>query len=80
MREITFEIEQDAEDGSFSAAWPDKGVGGIVTGGESFEELRAMIKEAVELRFEGKELPAKINLHFVHDLALHLPDEVSAGH
>jgi predicted RNase H-like HicB family nuclease len=67
MSEITFEIEQDEEDGSFSAAWPDPGIGGIATSGRTLSDLQASIVEAVELYFEGRQRPSRIKLHFVTD-------------
>lgn len=43
-------IEQ-ADDGSFSAYLPD--VPGCVSCGDTIDEVRAMIREALEFHFEG---------------------------
>ncbi len=65
MSEIIFEVREDEADGGFTAA----ALGyGIHTQAESVEELRAMVREAVECYFENAEqAPKLIRLHFVRD-------------
>ncbi len=59
--EIIFEVSQDEVDGGYSAS----AVGyGIHTQGETVEEVRANVREAVECYFdEGMERPALVRLH-----------------
>ncbi|MBI1336594.1 MAG: 2-oxoisovalerate dehydrogenase [Phycisphaera sp.] len=63
--EIVFLVEEDKEAGGFTAAcsrW------GIYTQGQTLEELREMVKDAVACRFEpGEPRPQRISLHVVHD-------------
>jgi len=65
MNEIIFEVRQDEADGGYTAS----ALGfGIRTQAETREELRAMVREAVECYFENAaEAPKLIRLHFVHD-------------
>jgi predicted RNase H-like HicB family nuclease len=65
MSEIIFEVRQDEADGGYTAS----ALGfGIHTQAETREELRAMVREAVECYFENPaEAPKLIRLHFVHD-------------
>jgi predicted RNase H-like HicB family nuclease len=65
MSEIIFEVRQDEADGGYTAS----ALGfGIHTQAETREELRAMVREAVECYFENAaEAPKLIRLHFVHD-------------
>jgi predicted RNase H-like HicB family nuclease len=63
MNEIIFVIEE-AEEGGYNA----RALGeSIFTQGETMEELKLMIKEAVKCHFESNELPKMIRLHFVKD-------------
>jgi len=68
MSEIIFEVIEDEIDGGYSAS----ALGyGIHTDGESLEELRQNVKEAVECYFdETMKLPGVIRLHFVRDEVL----------
>lgn len=68
--EIIFEVSQDEVDGGYSAS----AVGyGIHTQGETIEEVRANVREAVECYFDdGMERPGLIRLHFVRDEVLAL--------
>ncbi len=68
--EIIFEVSQDEADGGYSAS----AVGyGIHTQGETLEDVRASVRDAVECYFdEGMERPALIRLHFVRDEVLAL--------
>ena len=64
MREIIFDVREDEADGGYVAS----ALGyGIHTQGETLEELRAMVKDAVNCYFdETMQPPAIIRLHFVH--------------
>ena len=66
--EIIFEVIEDEIDGGYSAS----ALGyGIHTDGESLEEIRQNVKEAVECYFdETMKLPGVIRLHFVRDEVL----------
>lgn len=68
--EIVFEVSEDESDGGYSAT----ALGyGIHTQGETVEELRAGVREAVECYFdETMHRPAVIRLHFVRDEVLAL--------
>lgn len=63
--EIVFIVEIDAESGGYSAVCHRYG---IYTQGEDDADLRAMVVDAVQCRFEGvADRPNRIRLHFVHD-------------
>ena len=66
--EIIFEVREDEADGGFTA----NALGyGIHTQGETVEEVRAMVKDAVRCYFdESMETPKIIRLHFVRDEVL----------
>ena len=66
--EITFEVSEDEVDGGCS----DSALGyGIHTQGETIEELRSNVREAVECYFdEAMKRPRLIRLHFVRDEVL----------
>jgi predicted RNase H-like HicB family nuclease len=78
MFELQFEIEPDHETGGFSAHWTEPGVGGIATQGENLADLEAMVREAVELYFEGRALPSRVVLNFRESPILMFADEVAA--
>lgn len=65
MTEIIFEVSEDDIDGGYSAS----ALGyGIHTEGETLEELRRNVKEAVGCYFdETMKRPGLIRLHFVRD-------------
>ena len=68
MTEIIFEVSEDGVDGGFTAS--ALGVG-IHTQGDTLEELRANVKEAVDCYFdETMEAHKVIRLHFVRDEVL----------
>lgn len=67
MREIIFEVREDEADGGYTAAALGHG---IHTQGDTLEELRAMVKDAVQCYFEGDQAPKIIRLHFVRDEVL----------
>ncbi len=68
MSEIIFEVREDEADGGYTA----KALGyGIHTQGETLEELRAMVKDAVNCYFdETMQRPKVIRLHFVREEVL----------
>jgi predicted RNase H-like HicB family nuclease len=68
MSEIIFEVKEDEVDGGYTA----NALGfGIHTQGDTLEELRSMVKDAVACYFDGKpDSPAIIRLHFVRDEVL----------
>ena len=68
--EIIFEVSEDEIDGGYSAS----ALGyGIHTQGDTIEELRRNVKEAVECYFdETMKRPTLIRLHFVRDEVLAL--------
>lgn len=68
MSEIIFDVREDEADGGYVAS----ALGyGIHTQGETLEELRALVKDAVNCYFdETMQRPAVIRLHFVRDEAL----------
>ncbi len=68
ISEIIFEVSEDETDGGYSAS----ALGyGIHTDGETVEELRRNVKEAVECYFDASmQRPALIRLHFVRDEVL----------
>lgn len=65
MSEIIFEVVEDEVDGGYSAS----ALGyGIHTDGDSLDELRTNVKEAVGCYFdETMSHPRVIRLHFVRD-------------
>jgi predicted RNase H-like HicB family nuclease len=68
MSEIIFDVREDESDGGFVAS----ALGyGIHTQGETLDELRAMVKDAVDCYFdETMQRPSVIRLHFVRDEVL----------
>jgi hypothetical protein len=65
---IIFEVREDEVDGGYTA----NALGyGIHTQGDTLEELRAMVKDAVHCYFdESMESPRIIRLHFARDEVL----------
>jgi predicted RNase H-like HicB family nuclease len=61
--ELIFQVEESPEGGFEAFSLGES----IFTDGESIEELRANIREAVECHFEPDERPSIIRLHFVRD-------------
>ena len=72
MKEIFFEVREDAEEGGFVAT----AVGHfIATQGETLEELREMVRDAVRCHFGGGDagpIPETIRLHYVREEAFSL--------
>ena len=68
MTEIIFDVREDEVDGGFTASALGAG---IHTQAESLDELRTIVKEAVDCHFdETMESPKVIRLHFVRDEVL----------
>ena len=65
--QIQFEIVPCEETGGYVARWDDPAGGGITTQGDSFGDLDAMVRDAVEGYFADREKPERIRLHFVSD-------------
>lgn len=63
--EIIFEVTEDETDGGYSA----RALGySIHTQGDDWEDLKAMVKEAVDCHFDDTmPRPKLIRLHFVRD-------------
>jgi predicted RNase H-like HicB family nuclease len=61
--EIIFLVEEDPEGGYVARAIGES----IFTQGETLEELRGMVKDAVHCHFEENERPKLIRLHIVRD-------------
>jgi predicted RNase H-like HicB family nuclease len=68
VKEIIF-IVSESEEGGYEAKALDFP---IFTQGETIEELKEMIKDAVKCHFEVNEIPEIINLHIVKDEVLTL--------
>ncbi len=64
MSEVVFEVREDDKDGGFIA----RALGhSIVTQADTWEELRAHVREAVLCHFDAGKAPAVIRLHRVMD-------------
>ncbi len=61
--EIIFLLEEDPEGGYVARAIGES----IFTQGETLEEIREMVKDAVHCHFEENERPQLIRLHIVRD-------------
>lgn len=70
MKEIIFEVREDEADGGYTA----EALGhAIFTQGDSLEDLRGNVREAVQCHFSDGvpgEMPQVIRLHFVRDEVL----------
>jgi predicted RNase H-like HicB family nuclease len=68
MTEILFEVCEDEVDGGFTASSPGYG---IHTQGETLDELRQMVRDAVRCYFDDPAtMPKLIRLHFVREEVL----------
>jgi predicted RNase H-like HicB family nuclease len=69
MNEIIFEISEDEAEGGFVA----RALGqSIITQADTWEELRANVRDAVRCHFEEGQAPRVIRLHRVFDEVLAL--------
>ena len=66
MREILFEVTEEAEGGYVASARGES----IFTQAETWEELRANVRDAVEAFYFDTAPPASIRLHLVRDEVL----------
>jgi predicted RNase H-like HicB family nuclease len=65
MKEITFQVEEDIEDGGYVAEAYISPEEQIVTQGKNLAELKAMIKDALECHFDNvADIPHKVILNF----------------
>jgi hypothetical protein len=63
MSELVFLIEEAAEGGFVARALGAS----IVTEADTYEQLKASVRDAVRCHFAGSAPPAAIRLHFVRD-------------
>lgn len=63
MTEIIFLVEDDPEGGYVARAIGES----IFTQGETLEELRKMVRDAVQCHFEDEQRPKLIRLHIIRD-------------
>ncbi len=63
MSEIIFLVEEDIEGGYIAKALGES----IITQGETLEELKKNIKDAVNCHFEEEQKPKIIRLHIVKE-------------
>jgi predicted RNase H-like HicB family nuclease len=70
MQTLRFEVRMCDETGGYIARWDDPQGGGITTQGDSFAELDAMVRDAVEGYFADGKKPSGVRLHFVDDPVL----------
>lgn len=66
INEIIFVVEEDVEGGFNARALGEA----IFTQGETLEELRANIRDAVDCHFEAEHKPKVIRLHMVSEEVL----------
>lgn len=63
MSEVVFLVEEDPEEGYTARALGES----IFTEANTIEELKAMIRDAVQCYFEEADRPKVIRLHIVRD-------------
>lgn len=68
MNEIVFEVTQEADGGYFAECLSES----VFTQGDSWDELRANVKEAVGAFSFDRSEPGSIRLHLVRDEMLAL--------
>ncbi len=68
IKELIFEVREDDVDGGYAAS----ALGyGIHTQGDTLDELRRNVREAIECHFDKPEdVPGIVRLHFVRDEVL----------
>jgi predicted RNase H-like HicB family nuclease len=66
MSELVFEVTQESDGGYVAEALGEN----IVTQGDTWEELRANVKEAVEAYYFDEPKPAYLRLHLRRDEVL----------
>ena len=70
MHTLRFEVTTCPDTGGYIARWDDSQGGGITTQGDSFAELDAMVRDAVDGYFYDRDKPSILRLHFVEDPVL----------
>jgi predicted RNase H-like HicB family nuclease len=66
MKAIVFQIEEDVEDSGYIAEAYTSNNGHIITQGDTIDELKEMIKDALECHFENSlEIPHKVIMKFI---------------
>jgi predicted RNase H-like HicB family nuclease len=68
MTEMLFMVEEDPEGGFVATAIGES----IVTQGETMDELRANIRDAIVCHFDEGARPRAVRLHFVRDEVMSL--------
>ncbi len=63
MNEIVFEVSQESDRGFCAECLTES----IFTQGDTWDELRANVKEAVEAFYFDSQIPSRIRLHLVRD-------------
>ncbi|MBX9773459.1 MAG: hypothetical protein K2Y71_03510 [Xanthobacteraceae bacterium] len=63
MNELVFEVTQEADGGFVAEALGES----IVTQADSWDELRANVREAVKAFYFDRPAPARLRLHLVRD-------------
>ena len=66
MKEIIFEITQEGDGGFVAECLTES----IFTQGDTWEELRSQVRDAVEAYFFDQPKPEIIRLHFIRDEVL----------
>jgi len=63
VNEIVFEVSQESDCGFCAECLTES----IFTQGDTWDELRANVKEAVEAFYFDSQIPSRIRLHLVRD-------------
>lgn len=66
MKELVFEVTQEADGGYVAESLGES----IITEADTWEELRAKVKEAVAAFYFDREAPTTLRLHLVRDEVL----------
>ncbi len=62
-KEIIFEVQESPEGGYEARALSES----IFTQAETLEELRQMVRDAIDCHFDPTDRPSLVRLHFVRD-------------
>ena len=63
MRELVFEVTQEADGGFVAEALGE----GVITQADTWDELRVNVREAVAAYFFDRPAPERLRLHLVRD-------------
>jgi len=69
MEELVFEVTQESDGGYCAECLTES----IFTQGDSWEDLRRNVREAVEAFFFDRPVPERVRLHLVRDEMFALP-------